>query len=273
VRAAALAVMALAALPAPAVAADPVMVHIEFQAFNPGQVDALPGETVEWMNMSDRRHTVTADDGAFDSGDLFGGSVFTRPYDLAGTFAYHCTVHAGMVGEIDVRRVTLGPLPVAPVPAGDRVAFDGRTADPAEPVRIERDDGTGYVTVGHATPAADGTWAAKVAVQRSGDYRAATAAGVSGVRHLLVSDRRVEIRRTRRGVSVRVVPPLPYARVVLQARRRERFGWWPEQRTKLDYVSQASFRVTRPARVRVVLVDHDGWTGLAFSSVVRVGRR
>ncbi len=39
-----------------------VPVHIHFQDFSPGSLDVLPGETVEWMNMSSRPHTVTADD-------------------------------------------------------------------------------------------------------------------------------------------------------------------------------------------------------------------
>ena len=49
---------------------------------------------------------------------------------------------------------------------------------------------------------------------------------------------------------------------------RERFGWWPVARARLDYRLAGAFRVQRPARVRVVLVDKDGWTPLATSRVV-----
>ena len=39
-----------------------------------------------------------------------------------------------------------------------------------------------------------------------------------------------------------------------------------------DYVSQADVRIKGPARVRIVLVDKDGWTPLATSPVVVVPR-
>jgi plastocyanin len=246
-------------------------VNIEFQAFGPGQLDILPGETVHWSNVSERTHTVTADDGSFDSGDVNSGAVFDHEFDTPGVFAYHCTKHLGMVGEIDVRPVTLGPLPTAAIPAGDQVEFEGRTSDPHQPVRIERAVGAGFQTVGTAVPAADGTWKTNVTAQATGDYRAAIGAGDSGTRHLIVSDRKVLVRATRRGVAVTVTPALPYASIVLEQDLRERFGWWITKRTRLDYVSSATFNVTRPARVRVVLIDKDGWTALATSPELILG--
>jgi hypothetical protein len=71
---------------------------------------------------------------------------------------------------------------------------------------------------------------------------------------------------------VTVTPNDPAAVVVLQAHLRERFGWWPVARRRLDYVSTARFRVRRPGRVRVALVDDDGWTPLATSRVLVIRR-
>jgi plastocyanin len=269
---AAVLVAALAAA-APAAVAATFPVSVEFQAFAPTPLDVLPGETVEWTNVSERRHTITADDGAFDSGDVFGGDRFTQTFDAVGAYPYHCRVHAGMTGEVDVRRVTLGVFPTAAIPAGDLVDVDGRTADPAIPVRIERDTGSGFETVATATPAGDGTWRAKVTAERTADYRAAVGSGTSETRRLLVSDRRVLARATPSGVAVTVVPSLPYARVVLLLDLRERFGWWPVLATQLDYVSQAVFHVRGPVHARAVLIDTDGWTALATSQVVTVRRR
>ncbi|MCW3014184.1 MAG: hypothetical protein JWO02_1276 [Solirubrobacterales bacterium] len=268
---AAAATLVLSGATATGAGAAAVPVSVQFAAFGPGTLNVLPGETVTWENVSERRHTVVADDGSFASGDLFGGDVFSHTFDAVGGHPYHCTVHPGMVGEVDVSRVTLGPLPVAPVPAGDSVQFTGRTADPGLPVRIERGDGVQFTPVAAATPAPDGAWSATVAVSRTGDYRAESDQGASGTRRLLVSDRRVVVRATRAGVAVRVTPALPYSRVVLQQVRRERFGWWPAQVTALDYVSRAAFRVRRPARVRVALVDRDGWTPLVTSRVLVLG--
>jgi plastocyanin len=263
--------LVVALLAPSAASAATLPVNVEFQAFGPSQLDVLPGETVEWDNVSERTHTVTSDDGIFDSADLDPGVKFAVAFPDAGIFPYHCTKHAGMIGEIDVRPVILGPLPTAAIPAGDQVEFEGRTSDPAQPVRIERSTGGDFQTIARAQAAPDGTWQTSIAAQSTGDYRAEVDSGVSGTRHLIVSDRKVLVRATPRGIAVTVTPALPYARIVLQQDLRERFGWWTTARARLDYISSATFRVARPARVRVVLVDKDGWTALATSQVLTLG--
>ncbi len=255
-------------LQAPAALAVPV--DVQFQAFAPSELDVLPGETVEWSNISSRPHTVTADDDSFDSGDIEAGDGFEMTFDTVGTHGYHCRLHAGMVGEVDVRRVTMGTLPPGLVQAGERVAVDGRTADPSVPVEIERSTGGEFETVATITPNPDGTWQGELLAEETAEYRARIGADVSDTRRLLVSDRRVIVRARRGRVSVRVVPPNPYGRIMLELRLRERFGWWPQTFKRLDYLSRASFRVNRRVRARVSLVDKDGWTRLAISPVVRV---
>lgn len=247
-------------------------VDIQFDSFSPSQLDVLPGETVAWSNGSPRVHTVTSDTGLFDAGQLAPGASFARQFDDPGTYAYHCTIHAGMVGEVDVRRVILGALPTAVVPAGTHVEISGRAADVTQPVILQRSLGGGaFATVGSAVPAPDGSWRTTVTAEATADFRAASGADVSQTRRLLVSVRRVQLRATKRGVIATVTPDAPYARVMLQADLRERFGWWPIARAKLDYLSQAGFRVRRPARVRALLVAKDGWTPLATSPVVVLG--
>jgi len=271
VAAAVVALMLLVATAAGAGAATQ-SVDVQFDTFSPSQLDLLPGETVTWSNVSPRVHTVTSDSGLFDAGELAPGAAFARAFDEPGAYAYHCTIHAGMVGEVDVRRVLLEPLPTVVVPTGERVAFSGRTADVTRPVSIQRSVGGGaFATVASATPAPDGSWRATVAAEATSDFRAASGGDVSQTRHLLVSERRVRLRKTRRGVVVTVTPAVPYARVMLQADLHERFGWWPIARARLDYLSQASFKVRRPARVRALLVAKDGWTPLATSPVVTLG--
>ena len=260
------------ALAAPAAAqADPAIVGAQFDAFGPSQVDVLPGQTVRWQNVSERMHTVTADDGTFGS-DLPPGSVFEHTFAAAGAFPYHCTIHPGMVGEVDVTAVLLDQLPTAAVPQGEPVTFSGRTADPGQMVRVERAVGEGYATMATAQPAADGAWTVTIPAQFSGDYRAADTAGASRTRHLLVSDRKVLVRPTRQGLAVTVVPPAPNSRIALQLDLRDRFGWWPAVRSRLDYVSRATFRVPRGTRARVVLLAADGWTPVATSPVVHRAR-
>jgi plastocyanin len=266
------AVAAAAVLGPASLAQGAVPVDIQFQAFSPTPLDVLPGETVEWTNISERRHTVTADNGSFDSGDVSGGDTFNVGFTEPGAYPYHCRVHAGMAGEVDVRRVTLGPLPTALVPTGDKVEMDGRTADPSSPVRIERSAGSGFETVATATPAADGTWSANIVADKTAQYRAAVGSDLSETRRLLVSSRRVIVRARPGRLTVRVVPAAPYGRIALDLHLRDRFGWWPQERRRLDYLSEASFRVDRVVRARVALVDRDGWTPVALSPVVRTRR-
>jgi hypothetical protein len=78
----------------------------------------------------------------------------------------------------------------------------------------------------------------------------------------------VDLHLTRAGVSVEVTPSAPYAPILVEVYRRERFGWWPIAHRRLDYVSEAELRVPKGVRVRVVLVDRDGWTPLATSRAV-----
>jgi plastocyanin len=260
-----LAALVAVACPAGAAAATQP-VNALFAEFSPTLLDVLPGETVEWTNVGERRHTVTADDGSFDSGDTFEpGARFSRTFDAVGAYPYHCQIHPGMVGEVDVRRVTLAALPSAAVPAGNPVELSGRTADPGQTITIQRDSGSGFEPVGAAMPAPDGTWRTSVTAQATGDYRAVLGTDTSETRRLVVSDRRIAVRATRRGVAVTVTPALPFGRVVLLQHLRERFGWWPAARGTLDYLSRAEFRLRGPARLRVALVDRNGWTALVTS--------
>ncbi len=267
----ALLVVTIAVL-ARAAAAATLPVQVEFQIFAPDTLDALRGDNVTWTNNSGRRHTVTADLGQFDSGDLFDSHRFSHTFSASGTYTYHCTVHLGMLGEVDVRNVILDPLPPAAVLVNTRVQLTGRTADARAPVHVQRDTGAGFVTVATAAPHRDGTWKASVIADHTARYRAAAGAEKSQTRRLLVSERKVHIRASRGLISVNVAPADPHGRIALQLHLRDRFGWWTVARKRLDYLSAARFRVHRPGavRARVVLLSRDGWNPLALSNVIRV---
>jgi plastocyanin len=257
----------------PSSAALPVArVYIQFAAYGPEQLDVLPGQTVLWANVSERTHTVTSDDGLFDSGDVTGGKSFTFRFNTAGTYRYHCTIHPGIVGEVDVRKVILDGLPTAAVPVGTPVEVDGRSLTPGSPVFVQQRTGSGaFRTVARVKPAANGSWQTTIEARSTGDFRAVSGSAASETRRLLVSERKVHIRATRTGVAVSVTPAAPYAPYLVEVYLRERFGWWPVARGEVNYVSEADVRVRRrPARVRVVLVDKDGWTPLATSRELRL---
>jgi len=87
-------------LAAPA-AADDFTAEIQTFQFVPKTMTVRVGDTVTWTNNDGIEHSVTAA-GAFDTG-LFGkGESRTLTFDTAGTFAFRCSRHGSMMGEIVV---------------------------------------------------------------------------------------------------------------------------------------------------------------------------
>lgn len=82
--------------------AEPASVAARNIAFEPAELTVTTGSTVKWTNHDGVAHTVTADDGAFDSGALLEGETFSQTFDSPGTFAYHCEIHPSMMGTVTV---------------------------------------------------------------------------------------------------------------------------------------------------------------------------
>jgi plastocyanin len=90
--------------PAGAAASGPAaaVVRIANLGFDGKVVRIKAGGRVRWVNDDQLQHTVTADDGSFDSGPVEPGRSFERVFDRPGEFAYHCTPHPFMTGRIVV---------------------------------------------------------------------------------------------------------------------------------------------------------------------------
>lgn len=76
-------------------------VTIKDNLFDPKTITVNVGDTVMWMDQGQNEHTVTADNGSFESGDLKVGekTSFSFTFAKAGTFAYHCKYHGGAGGK------------------------------------------------------------------------------------------------------------------------------------------------------------------------------
>jgi plastocyanin len=73
------------------------------ESFQPPALEVAVGGTVTWENIDgDDDHTVTADDGAFNSGVMPAGTTFEHTFEAPGTFPYFCAIHPEMVGTITV---------------------------------------------------------------------------------------------------------------------------------------------------------------------------
>ncbi len=72
-------------------------------AFWPQRLEITAGTTVAWTNKDQLAHTVTADDGSWDSGEIAPDATWRRTFDQPGTYTFHCTPHPFMTGVIVVR--------------------------------------------------------------------------------------------------------------------------------------------------------------------------
>ena len=74
--------------------------------YEPHTVTVHVGQEIDITNVSDVTHTVTANNGAFDSGDVAtNGTTSTWHFvpQTAGTFAYYCKYHPLMHGVLVVQ--------------------------------------------------------------------------------------------------------------------------------------------------------------------------
>ncbi|HEY6565906.1 MAG TPA: right-handed parallel beta-helix repeat-containing protein [Actinomycetota bacterium] len=119
--------------------------------FGPNVVRVQPGDVVEWSMDGRTAHTVQADDGSWDSGNLEPGVEFERTFDEPGVFTYFCKYHgkpgigmAGtvLVGDVALPGATSGTGPDRePVPSGF-----------ADTVRVPQDEPTIQEAVDAAEP-------------------------------------------------------------------------------------------------------------------------
>jgi plastocyanin len=86
----------------PPATAGATVVRIASLAFDGRVTRVRAGSTVRWVNDDQLQHSVTADDGAFDSGLIEPGRMYERLFDRPGDYAYHCTPHPFMTGHVIV---------------------------------------------------------------------------------------------------------------------------------------------------------------------------
>jgi len=83
----------------PEPAANAVSVSVADSRFVEREITISAGTTVVWNHEGQRPHTVTADDGLFDSGQIVNGDTFRFTFDEPGTYPYYCEFHGGPGGQ------------------------------------------------------------------------------------------------------------------------------------------------------------------------------
>ena len=99
-------------------------VAIEDFYFEPANAAIQPGDTIIWTNEGNTPHTVTSDDGQFDSGVLNPGQSFAVTFTGGnGTLTYHCTIHPSMTGSVSGGGGGAAPMEQPAEPAGDEMGM------------------------------------------------------------------------------------------------------------------------------------------------------
>lgn len=75
--------------------------------FDPDEFTIEAGGSVLWENRGQNIHSVTSDDGDFESGDMSSNDIFDFSFDEPGEYPYYCRFHGspgggGMAGTIIV---------------------------------------------------------------------------------------------------------------------------------------------------------------------------
>src|SRR5206468_13048617 len=65
-------------------------------------VSVSAGESVKWVNLGAQGHSGTATDGSFGTGLGAPGSSGQLEFDTPGVYAYQCTPHPWMKGNVAV---------------------------------------------------------------------------------------------------------------------------------------------------------------------------
>jgi hypothetical protein len=81
-------------------------------SFQPSTITVPVGTTVAWINHGSAEHTVTFEDGTFNSGNIAGGSGFKHVFLQPGTYSYHCSIHPNMIGQVVVTPAQANPANV-----------------------------------------------------------------------------------------------------------------------------------------------------------------
>jgi plastocyanin len=82
--------------------AEEAKVTISNFSFSPETVKVKVGGSVTWTNNDSVSHTVTADNGEFNTDPINKGQSTTLTFDQKGTFTYHCTPHPNMQATVVV---------------------------------------------------------------------------------------------------------------------------------------------------------------------------
>jgi plastocyanin len=83
-------------------------ISMSSNSFSPGNITVTSGTRVTWTNTDSMPHTVTADNGSYNSGAMSPGQTYALTFTAKGEYTYYCAIHGakggiGMSGKITVQ--------------------------------------------------------------------------------------------------------------------------------------------------------------------------
>jgi len=140
----------------PAARAADHAVLIQEAGFGPAMMTVAVGDTVTWTNADSAPHTVSAENGAFESGNLDVGQAFSFTFTAPGTYAYRCDYHSEMAGTIVVQPAAqpAAAAQPAPAPTARAIGSAAGTTSAGSPVAGDQPDTALAAPVSAAGPIA-----------------------------------------------------------------------------------------------------------------------
>jgi plastocyanin len=271
-------VLALALAAPGAARAETTTISMPGKYFDPPRSTVVAGDLVVFRNDDLVSHDVRIAGGLFDSGVMERFTSWSQAIDQPGGYPFACTLHAFMSGNLDVVAATLSSAPDGLL-AGEPLTLSGRAPAGTALVGVERLTGGGEwaATGATATPAADGTFAARVPAAEGASYRVTTPAGPSQVVTPKVTARikvhlGVRNKRHRTIVDVHAMPAPRGFVATLELYSRWHYRWRSHRTVALDRHGAAAFRLpaSRRAYARVALKRQRIGPALARSGVVKL---
>jgi plastocyanin len=161
----------------------PIMVEMSRFLYNPDNITVTVGTTVSWVNYDGVTHTVTADDGSFDSGNINPGQRFNHTFTKVGEFSYHDKAYPFMRGNVNIIYYTGLPKTNATLAAQNAATVNASVAPSSSGKNISANASSARVSMTNASanmakaPAAP---AANVTANATGATAAMPSSNASG---------------------------------------------------------------------------------------------
>jgi plastocyanin len=232
-------------------------VTINDAGYNPAEMVVAPGEVVSFTNMGVNPHTVTSDTGAFDSGTLNKNGKFDLTAPAAsGTYAYHCTLHVFMRGNVVVSTLTLqGPKKVG-VGKTARVRGVAPGTPPGTPVVLERLTGTTWAQLATGAIAADGSYSiATPKLSGSAELRTRVNAEISPTLAIPVAPKVVAKKKKGAKLTVTVtVTPKAGGKAKVERLNTNTFRWTRVKQFTVARSGKATVKLPKAGKYRLTLL-------------------